>query len=126
MARIFLLVSSFLGFFSVALGAFGAHALKSRFDDYQMSVYHTGIQYQFFHSFALALVGLLILKFGELGAYKLSGIAFVIGIALFSGSLYLIAFTKIKTWGAVTPFGGLSLLLGWSALAWAIFQQKFE
>jgi len=120
MAKCFLSVCSFLGFLSVALGAFAAHALKQKFSDYQLSVFNTGVQYQFFHAFALGLVGVLLLKNGEAPLLKAAGYAFGLGEAVFSGSLYLLAFTQIKWLGAITPIGGVSFLVGWVLLGLSI------
>lgn len=120
MAKCFLSVSSLLGFLSVALGAFGAHALKQKFSEYQLAVFNTGVQYQFFHTFALALVGLLLLKNPEVPFLKGAGYAFGFGVAVFSGSLYLLAFTQIKWLGAITPIGGVSFLIGWALLGFSI------
>lgn len=112
MANTALVLGAIGGFLSVALGAFGAHALKAQFDDYQMSVFRTGVEYQFLHSLALVLLAALAARFD---AYwlKLAMYAFAAGIVIFSGSLYALAFTKIKTWGAVTPIGGTAFLMGW-------------
>jgi len=120
MAKCFLIYSSILGFLSVALGAFGAHALKERFNDYQMGIFHTGVQYQFFHTLALGLIGILLLKAPEVALLKYSGMAFLIGIVIFSGSLYLLAFTQVKILGAITPIGGVSFLMGWALMGLAI------
>jgi uncharacterized membrane protein YgdD (TMEM256/DUF423 family) len=116
MAKLFLSLSSVFGFLSVALGAFGAHALKQRFNDYQMGIFQTGIHYQFFHTLALVGVGALLLKWPDSLGLKYSGLAFVFGVLVFSGSLYLLAFTQIKWLGAITPIGGVSFLIGWILL----------
>ena len=123
MAKFCLLLASFLGFLSVALGAFGAHALKARLDEYHLGVFQTGVQYQFFHAFALALTGLLLLR-GDHPLLRAAGWAFATGVVIFSGSLYLLALTKVKTWGAVTPLGGLSFLVGWFLLTVAIAKMR--
>lgn len=120
MAKTFLLLSSVFGFLSVALGAFGAHALKERFNEYQMGIYQTGVQYQFFHTLAIAVVGLLLMKSPDVALLKYSGISFVLGIFVFSGSLYLLAFTQIKILGAITPIGGVSFLVGWALLGFGV------
>jgi uncharacterized membrane protein YgdD (TMEM256/DUF423 family) len=120
MARTFLLFSSVLGFLSVALGAFGAHALKSKFSDYQLDIFHTGVQYQFYHALALGLIGALLLKNPDLGLLKNAGWAFTFGTLVFSGSLYLLAFTQIKILGAITPIGGVSFLIGWILMGLAV------
>lgn len=118
MAKSFLIIAALMGFFSVALGAFGAHALKSLLDEYGKSIYETAVHYQMFHTVALLAVALLqhIYKSLNLGP---AGWAFILGTLLFSGSLYLLAVTGQKWLGAVTPFGGLAFLFGW---AWAAYQ----
>lgn len=119
MSQFFLLFGSGMGFLSVALGAFAAHGLKSRLDEYSLSVFHTGVQYQFYHTFALLLIGVLLLH-RETPSLTWSGYAFLFGILVFSGSLYLLAFTGVKTWGAVTPIGGVGFLVGWLLLLKAV------
>ena len=123
MAKGFLLFSAASGFLSVALGAFGAHALKDMLDDYHLKVFQTGIQYQFFHCFALALVGLLLARLGD-PTLRASGWAFVAGTVIFSGSLYCLAITQARWWGAVTPLGGLSFLIGWVLLFVALWRAE--
>lgn len=120
MAKCFLTVSSLLGFLSVALGAFGAHALKQKFSDYQLSIFNTGVQYQFFHALALGFVGMLLLRNSEAPLLKSAGYAFGFGVVIFSGSLYLLAFTQVKWLGAITPIGGVSFLVGWALMGLSI------
>ena len=115
-ANLFLLLSAISGFLSVAFGAFGAHALKASLDEYHLKVFHTGVDYQFYHTFALALVGLLLLR-GDQPLLRASGYSFLVGTVIFSGSLYLLALTRVGKWGAVTPIGGLAFLVGWVLLA---------
>jgi uncharacterized membrane protein YgdD (TMEM256/DUF423 family) len=119
MSKFFLVFSSVLGFVSVALGAFGAHALKEKFSEYQMGIFHTAVQYQFFHALALGLVGAILLKSPELNLLKNAGYAFLFGVVVFSGSLYLLAFTQVKWLGAITPIGGVSFLIGWALMGLA-------
>ena len=116
MARYFISLAAFSGFLAVALGAFGAHALKNRLDEYALSVYETAVQYQFYHSLALLAVGLLALQLPASRALHTSGIAFIVGILIFSGSLYLLSFTGIRWLGAITPIGGVAFMVGWLAL----------
>ena len=105
-----------LGLLGVAAGAFGAHALRGRLSAELLQVFETGARYQLIH--ALALVGVALA--GERRASRAltaAGWLFVAGIVLFSGSLYALALTNIRVWGAVTPLGGLCFLAGWAALA---------
>ena len=117
MVKIWLLLAAFFGFLSVALGAFGAHSLKNILDEYGKSVYEKAVLYQMFHSMALSAVGVLQHLFKEI-PFSPAGFGFLIGILLFSGSLYVLAISGLKWLGAITPFGGLSFLFGW---AWFIF-----
>jgi len=102
---------------AVAAGAFGAHALKQRLDPHLLEVFETGARYQMYHALALILVGLLAAHRPQAG-FAAAGWAFVVGIALFSGSLYALALTGVRGLGAVTPLGGVAFLVGWGLLAW--------
>ena len=102
---------------AVLLGAFGAHALKASLDDYSRGIYETAVQYHFYHSLALLAVGLLAIHQPQAVLLKSSGWLFVIGLLVFSGSLYLLSITGVRVLGAVTPLGGLAFLGGWACLA---------
>jgi uncharacterized membrane protein YgdD (TMEM256/DUF423 family) len=117
MARWYICIAACCGLLAVALGAFGAHALKGRLDEAALSVYQTAVQYQFYHSLALFGVGLLCLWQPHSRLLLISGVAFVSGILVFSGSLYLLSFTGVRWLGAITPLGGLAFMLGWALLA---------
>jgi len=122
MSRTFLLLAAFFGFTAVALGAFAAHGLKSRLSADMLGVFQTGAQYQMLHALALFALALLTKHTGSL-AVLLCGLFWVLGIVLFSGSLYLLALTGTRMLGAITPLGGLSFLAGWLCLgiaAWGI------
>ena len=108
------------GFLAVAFGAFGAHALSGRLSEKALSAYHTGAQYQFYHALALVGVGLWLAQAPATGTgAQAAGWCFLAGSLLFSGSLYTLALSDIRAFGAVTPVGGLLFLAGWLALAWA-------
>jgi uncharacterized membrane protein YgdD (TMEM256/DUF423 family) len=117
MLKIFLMLGSLNAFLSVALGAFGAHALKSKLSPEMLNVYQTGVQYHMIHSIGLILIALLADKLGNSSMVNVSGWALFIGIVLFSGSLYALSLSGIKVLGAITPLGGVSFLLGWILLA---------
>lgn len=117
--KLFLLSGGVFAFLSVALGAFAAHALKTRLDDYSMSVFRTGVEYQFFHALALIAIGVLSERFRTLQSV---GYFFIVGIFLFSGSLYILALTGIKGFGAVTPLGGICFLTGWALFVWRVLR----
>ena len=116
MARTFIVIAALSGFLSVGLGAFGAHALKNRLDEYSLGVFETAVQYQFYHTLALLAVGLLTLWHPQSGLLRSSGFAFIVGMLVFSGSLYLLSFTGARWLGAITPIGGVSFLVGWVCL----------
>ncbi|MGH6872550.1 MAG: DUF423 domain-containing protein [Rhizomicrobium sp.] len=114
-----LLIAAINGFIAVAAGAFGAHGLQGRLDAHAMGVFETGARYQMYHALAIGLAALAARNAGAAAAANVASAFFLAGIVLFSGSLYLLALTGTRTLGLVTPFGGLSLLVGWMALAWA-------
>ncbi len=124
MNKRFLIVSAWLGFLSVALGAFGAHALKEYLSPQSLTTFETGVRYQFYHVFALALTGILYQSFPN-KKMILAGRFFIAGIIIFCGSLYLLAALgaeHFKWIGAITPVGGVFFLLGWGFLARGIQQ----
>lgn len=107
-------VAAFLG---VALGAFGAHALKARLSPDLLALFETGVRYQMYQAFALFAAAWGWSRWPR-RAFVAAGVLFIVGIVVFSGSLYLLAFTQVRAWGAVTPLGGLAFLAGWLCLAW--------
>lgn len=117
MAKLFITLASLSGMFAVMLGAFGAHALKARLDDYSLGVFETAVQYHFYHSLALLAVGMLALSQPQTTLLKSSGWLFFLGILVFSGSLYILSITGMRWLGAVTPLGGLAFIGGWACLA---------
>jgi uncharacterized membrane protein YgdD (TMEM256/DUF423 family) len=122
MIKALLIGAGLSGFIGVALGAFGAHALKAVLSSEMLVVYRTGVDYQFVHTLALIAVVVLALKFPAIGAWQWSGVFFLIGIIVFSGSLYALALSGVKILGAVTPIGGLCFLIGWSLFTWSAYQ----
>jgi len=117
MAKLFVILASLSGMFAVILGAFGAHGLRDRLDAHLLGIYQTAVQYHFYHSLALLAVGVIALQQPQTVLLKSAGWLFLIGIAVFSGSLYLLAITGVKWLGAVTPLGGLAFIAGWACLA---------
>lgn len=108
-----------MGGLGVILGAFGAHAIRGHVDARLFSAFETGVQYQMYHALALLITGLLLHLYPEQTALKWSGVFFIVGTLLFSGSLYLLATTRISFFGPVTPIGGIGLILGWGFLLYA-------
>ncbi|MBO9637913.1 DUF423 domain-containing protein [Siphonobacter aquaeclarae] len=119
-ARFALLAGSLLGALGVGLGAFGAHALRSMLlATNRIDTFETAVKYQFYHALALVAVGILMQQFPEKN-WSAAGWSFLVGTLIFSGSLYLICFTGIKVFGAITPIGGVALIAGWLLLAWQV------
>ncbi|HMF77435.1 MAG TPA: DUF423 domain-containing protein [Bryobacteraceae bacterium] len=104
---------------AVMMGAFGAHALKDRLDPYSLGVYEKAVFYHFLHAIGILLVALLA-RTGAIGMAGQTRAAWLLmaGIIIFSGSLYTLALTGVRMWGAVTPFGGIAFIAGWLVLAY--------
>lgn len=117
MAKLFITLASVSGMLAVVLGAFGAHALKARLDDYSLGVWETAVQYHFYHALALLAVGIVALGQPQSTLLRSSGWLFLVGTLVFSGSLYLLAVSGTRWLGAVTPLGGLAFIGGWACLA---------
>lgn len=117
MARLFITLGALAGLLAVAFGAFGAHALRGRLDDYARDIFETAVQYHFYHSLALLAVGLLAVSVPDSSLLRSGGWLFVIGLFLFSGSLYALSLTGVKWLGAITPLGGLAFIAGWGCIA---------
>ena len=124
MERTFFVIGSLLGSVSVALGAFGAHALRDRIEASLLANYQTGVSYMFYHTLALFIVVLALTRWPGSSQAVWAGWLFVIGIVFFSGSLVLMAFTGMRWLGAITPIGGVAFIAGWLLLAWTAWQSK--
>ena len=121
MDRVFLVIGAVSAFLGVAAGAFGAHGLKSRLSAEMLTVFEVGVRYQMYHAFALIVAAWAQTRWpGAL--VNTSGWLFLVGTALFSGSLYLLSFTGLRWIGAITPLGGVALLAGWLCLAVAAWK----
>ncbi len=125
MHKRYIVTACVLAGLAVILGAFGAHGLKQIVPPETVSTFETGVRYHFYHSFALIFTGMLYDK-GKKSWMKFAGVSFILGIILFSGSLYLLTIIKatetvgLSKLGIVTPFGGLFFIAGWIALAIAL------
>ena len=118
MERVFFGLGAASAMLAVAAGAFGAHALRARITPEHLTVFETGARYQMYHALALLAVAWTVARWpGSLPVY--AGWLFVLGSILFSGSLYILALTGIRWWGAVTPIGGVAFLAGWLCLVLA-------
>lgn len=120
-SRHFLALGAFLAFLSVGLGAFGAHALKMSLSGDMLRIYQTGVEYQFYHALGLILVGLIYQHY-PVRKVAIAGWLILVGIIIFSGSLYLLSLSGIRWLGAVTPLGGTAFLLAWLTLAYALIR----
>jgi uncharacterized membrane protein YgdD (TMEM256/DUF423 family) len=123
--RLFLLVAALGGLVGVAFGAFGAHALQRRVTPERLVTFETGVRYLFVHALALGLVVAVRTWAPDTAASAIAGIAFIVGMLLFSGSLFLLVWLDAPKLGAVTPIGGVALLIGWAALAIAVLTASF-
>jgi uncharacterized membrane protein YgdD (TMEM256/DUF423 family) len=121
-ARLALVLGSLAMALAVALGAFGAHALKARLSPDMLDVWRTGVTYHAWHALALVAAGLLMLHVPASASLRAAAWLFVVGIVLFAGSLYALALGGPKGVGAITPFGGLAFIVGWLVFAAAIFR----
>ncbi|MBD0362855.1 MAG: DUF423 domain-containing protein [Coleofasciculus sp. C3-bin4] len=131
MTRIFLAIAALLGGLAVAAGAFASHALKEKLTERALEIFETGARYQMYHALALLLVALLCNSGLQTLPYEAppptlvtAGIAFIVGVVIFSGSLYALSLTGIKWLGAITPLGGVAFLVGWGCLAVAAWSFK--
>lgn len=124
MVRFFLIIAAISGFFAVVIGAFAAHGLKQTLAPAAIDVIRTGVQYQMYHALALLLVALWLSHKPATRGLKASGLAFIMGSLLFSGSLYALALGAPRWLGPVTPLGGLCFLIGWLFLLIAAWRSK--
>ena len=129
MYKIALVLGILLGGLGIIIGAFGAHALKPLLTEDQIQVFETGVKYQMYHSFALLIAGILYSSF-PFKIIKTATIFFLIGVLLFSGSLYVMTLLKIDGQvglgglGILTPIGGLFFILGWIALLISVLKKR--
>ena len=121
LTKVFLLCGAVLGALSVVFGAFGAHALRNTLSASSLSAWQTGVQYQMMHAVALMIIALLLQR-TQIALLGWSGGFMLLGVVLFSGSLYGLALTSLRWLGPVTPLGGVAFIIGWALLAIAILQ----
>ncbi len=119
--RLLATLAAALGAIAVMAGAFGAHALKEMVPPDRLQTWKTAAEYNLTHALALLLAALVIDRIGPSTAGTVAGYALLIGVVLFSGSLYALVLSGVRVLGAITPLGGVSLVVGWAALAVAIW-----
>lgn len=125
MTQFFLAIAAIFGGIAVAAGAFGSHALREQLSDRAMDIFETGARYQMYHALALLAVGILVSQAKVVPVtLPIAGYAFIAGILIFSGSLYTLSISGIKWLGAIAPFGGTFLMLGWVCLAIAALKYQ--
>ncbi|HIK31410.1 MAG TPA: DUF423 domain-containing protein [Oscillatoriales cyanobacterium M59_W2019_021] len=125
-ARIFMAIAAIFGGLGVAAGAFASHSLKAYLSKRSLEIFATGARYQMYHALALLFVALLLaqIELPNPPTLVASGISFIVGIVLFSGSLYALSLTGIQELGIVAPIGGIVLIVGWGCLAAAALSFK--
>jgi len=123
MDRAFFSVGAVLGAIGVAAGAFGAHGLKARLGPEMLAVFETGVRYHLIHALALLAVAWAATRWSSLAVHA-AGWLFVVGVLLFSGSLYALSLTGVRGLGAITPLGGVAFILGWLLLAWGAWRGR--
>lgn len=121
MDRFFFIAGSISAFLGVALGAFAAHGLKTKLSAEMFNIFEVGVRYHMYHAIALLAVAWASSRWPG-GSITAAGWLFLIGTAIFSGSLYLLSVTGLRWLGAITPIGGLAFLIGWILLAWGAWQ----
>jgi uncharacterized membrane protein YgdD (TMEM256/DUF423 family) len=121
MDRVFFISGTVFAFIAVGAGAFGAHGLKNRLSPDMLAVFDIAVRYQMSHALALLAVAWAVTRWpGTL--VNASGMLFIAGTLIFSGSLYILSLSGIKWLGAITPIGGLAFLAGWLCLAWGVLK----
>ena len=119
MDRFFFLSGAIAAFIAVALGAFGAHSLRTKLSADMLNIFEVGVRYQMYHALGLIAVAWAMTRWPAANL-NAAGWAFIVGIVVFSGSLYLLSATDIRWLGAITPIGGLAFLIGWAILVWSV------
>lgn len=122
-SKLYLVMIGISGFLAVAVGAFGAHALKGIIPPERMVIFETGNKYHFYHTI-MSLIAIYFSEFTDNRIWKWASGFFLIGIVFFSFSLYALAITGIKILGAITPFGGVCFLVGWAFILFASIQSR--
>lgn len=125
--QFFISLAAVMAGLSVAAGAFASHALKDRLSEKALAIFETGSKYQMYHALALLIVGFFLSR-SEVAPTLLNtaGWAFIVGVILFSGSLYALSLSGVKWLGAITPIGGVAFLVGWACLAIAAWSFNIE
>lgn len=121
-AKLFIALGALAALLAVLLGAFGAHALRARLGPDMLAIWRTGVEYHFYHALGLLAVGLLAMHLPESSPLRWSGWLMFAGILVFSGSLYILALSGVRWWGAITPIGGTAFIAAWALFAAAVLR----
>ena len=122
MSKLFLILGSINAATAVSMGAFGAYFLKTKIPEEMLSVFQTAVQYHFYHSLGLMIIGVLTLYFKPEKYFGIAGWMMFIGIILFSGSLYILSTTATRWVGIITPFGGIAFIVSWVFIAITVWK----
>ncbi|MCW5622836.1 MAG: DUF423 domain-containing protein [Burkholderiales bacterium] len=123
-AKCFLVLGALAAMFAVVFGAFGAHGLRGRLTPDLLAIYHTAVQYHFWHALGLLAVGLALPHLPGSLLLRWAGWLMLAGIVVFSGSLYLLAVSGLRWLGAITPFGGVAFIAAWALFAWGLLRAQ--
>jgi len=122
MYKLFLILGSINAFIAVSMGAFGAHFLKTKISENMLTVFQTAVQYHFYHSLGLIIIGVLTISIKPEKYLGIAGWMMFFGIILFSGSLYILSTTATRWVGIITPFGGIAFIASWVFIAIAVWK----
>jgi uncharacterized membrane protein YgdD (TMEM256/DUF423 family) len=122
MSKVFLILGSVNAATAVSMGAFGAHFLKTKIPEDMLFVFQTAVQYHFYHSLGLMVIGVLTIHIKPEKHLGIAGWIMFIGIILFSGSLYILSTTATRWVGMITPFGGIAFIVSWVFIAIAVWK----
>lgn len=125
MQKFILLAAAVLGALAVMTGAFGAHALKSMLEaEGRLDTFETAVKYHFYHTLAMLIIGVLLYHIHN-KLLEYAGLSMLAGVLIFSGSLYILCLSGIRWMGAITPLGGLLMIVGWVLLFVAVYRHSF-
>jgi len=119
-AKLLIVLGALAAGLGVALGAFGAHALKAKLSPDMLAIYQTAVQYHLWHALGVIAIGIIAFHLPTSAPLRWAGVLMLAGVVLFCGSLYVLAMTGIRWLGAVTPFGGAAMIAAWAIFAWAV------
>ena len=122
MSKLFLILGSINAATAVTMGAFGAHSLKTKMPEDMLSVFQTAVQYHFYHSLGLIIIGLMTIYFKPAKHLEIAGWIMFTGIILFSGSLYILSTTSTRWLGIITPVGGIAFIISWIFIAITVWK----